>query len=258
MIDPARVVIVVQARMSSTRLPGKVLLPLAGAPALLRMMERVARVRGAARRLVATSTAAADDAIVQTCRSAGVPVVRGPLEDVLARFALAVPPDCEAVVRLTADCPLVDAALVDQHIAVYAREQPHADYVTNAALRTQPNGLDVEVVSRAMLMRAAREASAAYDREHVLSWVARHARMVPVRQSVDLSDLRWTLDTAEDYAAIAAIYEALYPGQPDFSSGEVYRLLRARPELVRLEPGARREDILGRIDAHLERAAVNP
>ena len=233
------VAVIVQARMSSRRLPGKVLLPLAGAPALARMMERVARVRGADRRLVATSDRAEDDAIAQAGETFGFEVRRGPLDDVLARVDRAVPRGCDVVVRLTADCPLVDPALVDRHIARFRRGRPCAEYVTNAVVRTQPDGLDVEVVSRALLRRAARAARDPYDREHVLPWVRRRARLLPVTQETDLSALRWTLDTRADYRMIKAVYAELYGRNPRFGATDVYRLLLRRPELIRVAGRAR-------------------
>lgn len=250
------VAIVVQARMSSRRLPGKVLAPLAGEPALVRMVERLARVARPHRLVVATSVERDDDAIADVVEGLGVAVSRGPLDDVLARVVAAVPEGCDTVVRLTADCPLVDPALVDHHLDVFAREQPDADYVSNAIIRTQPTGLDVEVVTRSILERAEREATDAADREHVTPWVRRHGRSVAVRQAVDLSALRWTLDTPDDYVFIAAVYEALYPARPDFDSRDVYHLLTRRPELIHLAPDLRDPEhdpatFVDRIQSHL-------
>jgi spore coat polysaccharide biosynthesis protein SpsF len=257
-VSGKRVAVVVQARTNSSRLPGKVLEPLAGAPAILRMMERVARVKRADSIVVATSDQPSDDALVGVCRANDIPVSRGPLNDVLARIVKAVPADAGVVVRLTGDCPLVDPALVDYHIDVFMREQPWAEYVTNAVVRTQPDGLDIEVVSRELLVRADRYAVAEYDREHVLPWVRRRARLVPVTQETDLSALRWTLDTPADYRAIAAIYEHLYPERPQFSSDDVYNLLVRHPELIHLADDDSRtaEESaawIARIRAHLAR-----
>jgi spore coat polysaccharide biosynthesis protein SpsF len=253
----SRVAVVVQARMSSTRLPGKVLRPLAGAPALARMMERVARVSLAQSIVVATSDRADDDPLAEMCGAHGIPISRGPLDDVLARFVQAVPPEFDTVVRLTGDCPLIDPALVDRHVELFLRDRSRSRYVTNAVERTFPDGLDVEVVARDLLVRAEREADSAFDREHVLTWAREHARLEPVTQPSDLSALRWTLDTSADYDAISAIYEALYPECPEFSSGDVYRLLVRRPELIRIEgrdelDPRERTSWVDRIRAHLE------
>lgn len=237
MIPTARVSIVIQARMSSNRLPGKVLMPLAGRPALLRMVERVRRVRGAKHLVVATSGELSDDPVAALCREAGVACVRGPLDDVLGRVVAAVPVGCEAVVRLTGDCPLVDPALVDRHIERFGALGSGPGYVTNAVTRTFPDGLDVEVMSHELLKEADRMATSASDREHVTAWIQRNAVVTPVTQAVDLSALRWVLDTRSDYEAIAGIYERLVPGQPDFGSDAVYRLLLGHPGLIRLADG---------------------
>lgn len=223
------IAIVVQARMSSRRLPKKVLAPLAGEPSLVRMLARVGRVRRADAIIVATSSEASDDPIERTCRSHGISVHRGSLDDVLARVDDAAPPDHD-VVRLTADCPLIDPALVDLHIERFLAS-PDAGYVTNAIERTYPDGFDVEVVRREWLQRARVEATDNYDREHVLPWVRRHAPRVDVTQAVDLAAVRLTLDDPEDYRIIAAIYDA---GGPDVTTREIYALLVERPELVRL------------------------
>jgi spore coat polysaccharide biosynthesis protein SpsF len=226
----------VQARMTSTRLPGKVLAPLAGEPAIVRMMERVARVRLAARRMVATSDDATDDAVAETCAARGIACARGPLADVLGRFARVTPPDCDAVVRLTGDCPLVDPEVVDRHVAVFLEAWPEAGYVSNAVVRTMPGGLDVEVFSRDLLLRAAREATEPYDREHVTPWIQRNASARPVTQDIDLSGLRWDLDTAADLEFLAWVYAELHPAVPAFTSRDVYRLLSRHPERIRFDP----------------------
>lgn len=254
-----RVAVVVQARTNSRRLPGKVLQPLAGAPAIVRMMERVGRIRRAQCRVVATSDHPADDLLARVVEDHGICVTRGPRDDVLARLLMAAPAEFDTVVRLTGDCPLVDPALVDHHIEVFARHQPWAEYVTNAVVRTQPDGLDVEVVARNILTEADRHATTAFDREHVLPWVRRRARMVPVTQEIDLSSLRWTLDTAGDYAVIAKIFDMLYQRNPAFGSADVYDLLVRWPELIRVEGRAQldRGELAAwaaRIRAHLSGA----
>jgi spore coat polysaccharide biosynthesis protein SpsF len=255
-MNKIRIIAVVQARMTSTRLPGKVLMPLAGSPAILRMMERVSKASLVDKALVATSSDPSDDVIVRTCEEHGIECARGPLNDVLARFVAAVPSDFDAVVRLTGDCPLTDPSLVDRHVLLYCREQPWAEYVSNAVVRTQPKGLDVEVVKREMLLRAAKEAVSPYDREHVLPWVQRRARIVPVTQEVDLSPLRLTVDTRADYAAISAIYETVYARNPEFTTRDVYRVLLERPEFIQVDPGVPantllRRELLSRIEAYL-------
>lgn len=227
-----QVAAIVQARTSSRRMPRKVLAPLAGAPALARMLERLERARRIDRLIVATSTDGSDDAVEALCRAQSVACVRGCLDDVLARFAAALPADCDVVVRLTGDCPLIDAQLVDDHIARYAEHHPAVDYVSNAVVRSYPDGLDTEVINAELVRVAAREARAPGDREHVTPWIQRRARQLPVAQDVDLSALRWTLDTPADYEIIAAVFDRLHPQRPAFDRFDVCRLLVDEPGLI--------------------------
>lgn len=255
-MDPARVAVIVQARMSSRRLPGKVLSPLAGAPAIVRMIARVRRMKTSTRVIVATSRDRSDDPLVAVCAVRGIETVRGSLDDVLGRVAAAVPPDYNVVVRLTADCPLVDPALVDRHVERFAAADAEDVYVSNTVRRTYPDGLDVEVVSRQMLAEAARVATDAYDREHVTPWIQRHARQMAITQAIDLSDVRWVLDTPGDYSAIAGVYERLYPANDRFSSEDVYRLLIDQPDLIRLAEAGSIEEARGRMRKLLDLAVA--
>jgi spore coat polysaccharide biosynthesis protein SpsF len=250
-MKPDDVAIVVQARMSSTRLPGKVVAPLAGEPAIVRMMERAGRVTRAAHHVVATSEESSDDPLAHLCHRRGIACVRGPLDDVLGRVVGAVPGPCSVVVRLTGDCPLVDPALVDRHIAAFAAGPSGTDYVTNVVMRTYPDGLDVEVMSREVLAAADRAASDPFDREHVTPWIQRHARVLHVTQAVDLSALRWVLDTPSDYESIAAVYATLHPVDSRFGSPAVYRLLAGRPDLIRVAGDTPLDEIVTRIRALL-------
>ena len=234
---------ILQARTSSSRLPGKVLLPLAGAPMLLRQIERVRRSRRIDKLVVATSDDASDDALARTLAGAGVAVHRGPLDDVLARFlgALAACGPAEQVVRLTGDCPLADPAVIDATIdAVMAAG---ADYGSNTPPdapfpdgRTFPKGLDVECMTAAALLAAAERAASSEEHEHV-TWALHRRpdlyRQAFLSQAVDEGELRWTVDYPDDYAFVTAVYEALYPANPAFSSDDVRALLRARPDLAK-------------------------
>jgi len=229
---------VLQARLSSTRLPGKVLMPLAGAPMILRQIERVSRAARIGRLVVATSDQASDDALAAVLAEAGVLTHRGPLDDVLARFigALDAFGPADHVVRLTADCPLADPALIDQVIDRVVASG--ADYGSDTPPhRTYPKGLDVEVMTAAALRAAAARAASPEEREHVTWGLHRHPelyRQVFVSQEADEGEARWTVDYPHDYAFVAAVYDALYAADPAFTSDDVRRLVRARPDLANL------------------------
>lgn len=227
---------ILQARMSSSRLPGKVLKPLCGRPMVLRQIERLSRCRRLDRLVVATSTEPSDDPLAAAMTAEGVAVHRGPLDNVLARFvgALEAHP-ADHVVRLTADCPLTDPDGVDDTIALHL--ESGADYTSNTPdTFAFPKGLDVEVVTAPALRRAAAEASTAEEREHV-TWGlynGDHGYRTAWLKSAhaDDGDIRWTVDTPDDYAFAVAIYEALYPGNPAFTSADIRALLAARPDLA--------------------------
>ena len=224
--------------MTSSRLPGKVLLPLAGAPMILRQIERVARARRIDRLVVATSVDASDDELTAVLDRAGVAVHRGPLDDVLARFigALDAFGPAEHVVRLTGDCPLADPTVIDatiEHVTAAG-----ADYGSNTPPhRTFPRGLDIEVMTADALRAAASRAAAREEREHV-TW-ALHRRgdlyaQAFFSQDAHEGEVRWTVDLPDDYAFVSAVYDALYPADPAFTSDDVRRFVRARPDLAML------------------------
>ncbi|MCT2588305.1 glycosyltransferase family protein [Actinophytocola gossypii] len=234
---PVRVHAVIQARMSSTRLPGKVLRPLGARSVLAWVVRAAARVPAFDQVIVATSEAADDDPVAAEAERAGATVVRGPLDDVLGRFELAAERHpCDAVVRLTADCPLHDPALLAQVAGVWLAD-PDLHYVSNTLLRRLPRGFDAELVRRDVLAEQYRVATGTH-REHVTSdihsrpEVYRCAGVVP---GEDDSDLRVTLDTAEDAELLDAVVTALGDGVPRWR--DVVALLRARPDLVALNAG---------------------
>lgn len=225
------VLAIVQARMSSTRLPGKVLKPILGRPMLERQIERLRRARSLTRLLVATSTDASDDPVVALCDELGVESHRGPLDDVLGRFhgALEACGRPATFLRLTADCPLADPALID--LAVDSHGASGADYTYTSADQTYPKGLDVEVVATTALVAAWRETRDPYDREHVTPFIYRRPgrfRLNALRRDPP-ERWRWTVDTPEDFAFVTAVYEALHPADPAFTSADVLAWQRANP-----------------------------
>lgn len=227
---------ILQARCSSTRLPGKVLKPLAGAPMIVRQIERVRRSRRIDRLVVATSADASDDELARVVRGEGVEVHRGQLEDVLARFlgALEAFGPVRHIVRLTGDCPLADPAVIDATIAQVTAAG--VDYGSNTGPhRTFPKGLDVEVMTAGALKAAAARATTPEEHEHVTWGLYRHPelyRLSFLSQDAEEGDVRWTVDFPHDYEFVAAVYEGLYPSNPAFSSDDVRAFVRGRPDLV--------------------------
>ena len=229
---------ILQARMSSSRLPGKVLADVAGAPMILRQIERVRRAKRVSRLIVATSIRSDDDPLVQALVGAGVEVVRGDLDDVLSRFILALDAasDQTVAVRLTADCPLADPTVIDAAIARF--EQTGADYVTSGGdTRTFPKGLDTEVFKTDALRQAHAETADPYDREHVTPFIYRHPErfsLGALTQDRAEGDVRWTVDRPDDLEFVRAVYAALYPAHPDFTSDDVRAFVAGRPDLTTL------------------------
>ena len=229
----------VQARMGSTRLPGKVLAPLAGRPSLLRTVDRLSRAPGLDGVAVLTSVDSRDDDIAALCANEQLTCIRGDEHDVLGRFQLAsVQLAPERIVRVTADCPLIDPGVVGELLALHSSE-PQLAYASvatgalgaKAGLRRFPDGLDAEVFNADVLEQAASEASDPYEREHVTPYVWRRPERFPaalLECERDLGDERWTVDHAADLELVGVIYERL---QEPFGWREVLALLERNPQL---------------------------
>jgi spore coat polysaccharide biosynthesis protein SpsF len=226
-----RTVAIIQARMGSTRLPGKVLADLAGEPMLAHVVSRARRAATLAEVVVATTTAPADRAVSDLCAARGWPCFRGSEDDVLDRFYRAAREHrADVVVRLTGDCPLIDPAIIDQVVRAFHAHRP--DYASNVLTpRTFPRGLDVEVFSFEALARAWGEDCNAAWREHVTPYLYRQPqrfRLHRVAADADYSSLRWTVDTPEDWQLIVRLFGALGPDR--FSWLDVLALLRDHPD----------------------------
>jgi spore coat polysaccharide biosynthesis protein SpsF len=228
------VLAILQARMSSSRLPGKVMRPILGRPMIGLQIERLRRARGLTGLMVATSGEPDDDVIAHYCAELGAGCYRGSLEDVLGRFigALDAAGAPGTFLRLTADCPLADWALIDRCIDEHAAAG--ADITYTSQNWTFPKGLDVEVCQSAALRQADRATTDPYDREHVTPYLYRHPDQFRIHAITRDPPLRyrWTVDTPEDFAFVSAVYEALYPGKPDFTSEDVLAWQAAHPDRV--------------------------
>ena len=234
-----RVVAIIQARMSSTRLPGKVLLDLGGQPVLERMIERVKQAKTVSETVVATTTDSSDDPIVTLCEQLGIPVFRGSLPDVLDRYyQCARQFGADIIVRLTGDCPLIDPVLIDQVIDELLKQG--ADFSCNRLpppyTRSYPIGLDVEACTFAALETAWLAAKDKHDREHVMPYlyeVPGRFKVTQLQNEVDYGAMRWTLDTPEDLALLKEVIRRL-GGRNDFTWEEVLELFLKDPEMAKI------------------------
>ena len=233
MVKDRNISAIIQARIGSSRLPGKVLLPLSGKTVLEHVISRVRASRMVTSILVATSTASADKKIVDLCKRSGVAVFCGSEDDVLDRFyraAETVKP--EHIVRITADCPLMDTKIIDRVIAEHAAKG--ADYTTNTLPPTYPDGEDVEVMKIEALKKAWKEAALPSEREHVTPYIRKHPeyfKLENVAYATDLSAKRWTLDEEDDYRFLKAVFGSLYRRNSLFGMEEVLDLLKKNTEL---------------------------
>ena len=248
-----------QARISSSRLPGKVMLPLCGEPMLARQIERVLRSTRIDKLVVATSDLPEDRCLAGVAEAAGVGCFMGALDDVLDRFYHAARPhQADAVVRLTGDCPLIDWNVIDR--CIDTMEEGGFDYVSNTLQPTWPDGLDVEVMTFAALAIAHREAENAVQREHVTPFINRDParfRLGSVQNDVDLSAFRWTVDEPADYAFVARIYDGLFPTNPAFTTDDVLALLAREPALLEINAGFERNEGLRKAEDALLKGSAN-
>jgi spore coat polysaccharide biosynthesis protein SpsF len=235
-----KLLVVIQARTGSSRLPGKIMMPLAGAPLLQRMVERVRAAKTRFDVVVATTTDASDDAVVDLCRVIDVPWFRGHPTDLLDRHVSAArAAKADAVAKIPSDCPLIDPAAIDRVLAAFDPTQ--VDFVSNLHPGTWPDGNDVEVMPLDALETAFREATKSHQREHTTSFLwdqPERFRCLNVTWETGLDysmSHRFTIDYPEDYALIRAVYDALWTDErPHFSLREILDFLAQRPDVFAL------------------------
>jgi len=248
-----KVVAIAQARMGSSRLPGKVLMTLLDRPVIQWVYERATRIPGVDEVVVATSATVTDDPLARWCEANGIALCRGSADDVLHRYLqCARRHHADAVVRVTADCPLLDPAVSGRVVAAFLDRQP-CDYASNTQPPTFPDGLDTEVVSRHALEASAREAVEHADREHVTQYVRRHPERFRAESVVcerDRSSDRWTLDELADLVFLSAIAERLDRAGAAGSMSEILDILDAEPELRSLNAGIARNASSGGAQLH--------
>jgi spore coat polysaccharide biosynthesis protein SpsF len=238
-----RIVAIIQARMGSTRLPGKVLLDIFGQTMLSRVVNRVRQAASLDEVIVATSDANSDDKIEQACRELHVNVFRGNEADVLDRFYQAsLFCKADVIVRITADCPLIEPTIIDEVVSAFLGS--NVDYASNVLVRTYPRGLDVEVMNFSALATAWQKADKAYQRAHVTPYFYENANffnLLSITGSLDYSCYRWTVDTDEDMQFIRRVYRAL--GRDDFDWLDVIELCKKEPELTELNRQIKQKEL---------------
>jgi len=229
------VVAIIQTRMGSTRLPGKVLIDIFGATMLSRVVNRTREAKLLNQIVVATSDNQIDDAVEREADRLGVSSFRGSENDVLDRYYQAAQSfGAEVVVRITSDCPLIDPTIIDMVVSAFLND--NFDYTSNALVRTYPRGLDVEAFSMSALTRAWQQASKPYERVHVTPYIYENPsifKLLSISDSHNYSNYRWTVDTPEDLEFVRRIYERL-GDKISFTWHDVLALCEKEPALTEL------------------------
>jgi spore coat polysaccharide biosynthesis protein SpsF len=233
-----KTVIVVQARMSSSRLPGKVMLPILGESLLSRMIERLKMIRHEAVIVIATSLETSDDIIKQESINIGVPCYRGSLDNLLDRhYQAAKLYNAGIVLKIPSDCPLIDPRVIDQTLDFYFDHKGGFDYVSNLHPATFPDGNDVEIMTMACIERVHNEAARKLELEHTTPYIWENPEKFRIgnvtwKTGRDYSmSHRFTIDYEADYLFIKRVFEELYPFKPDFSCEEIVALIEQNPEI---------------------------
>ena len=239
-----KIAALIQARLGSTRLPGKVLKDIGGRTMLARVVRRAQRAAGIDEVVVVTTTQPADSAVAEESARLGVSCFRGNELDVLDRYYQAAKQfKADAVVRITSDCPLIDPGVVGSVVSIFHNEA--ADYASNVIERSYPRGLDTEVVSIDALTRAWREAQQPYQREHVTPYFYENPvlfRLASVKGDVDYSRYRWTVDAPEDLEFVRAVYARL-EDRDNFEWTDVLQILNDQQVLAIMNAGVRQKSV---------------
>ena len=242
-----RTIAIIQARMRSMRLPGKVLLPILGRPMLALMIERVERVPSIDRIVVATTTDPSCDPIERLADELEAGCFRGSEDDVLDRVLRAARwAGAELIVEVTGDCPLIDPATIARVIETFKAHD--VDYCSNVLERTYPRGMDVQVFPLSVLEEVARLTEDPVDREHVSLYIYERPERFRLKNvasglPAEAAMLRLTVDTPEDFVLVKTIYERLYPRKPDFDLEDILALISREPGLATLNAGTQQKAV---------------
>jgi spore coat polysaccharide biosynthesis protein SpsF len=243
-----RTIVIVQARMGSTRLPGKILKKIMGKPLLEYQIERLKRVKNIDDVVIATTENIIDNPVVELCKKLHCSIFRGSEDDVLLRYYLAaVRFKADCIVRVNADCPLIDPEVVSDIVDYYLSNYRNIDYVSNILEKGFPIGLHTEVFSMSSLRLANKNSNSLIEREHVTPYIYRNPDLFKIGSVVlddNLSYYRWTVDYPEDFDLVKKIIEGIYPTKVDFDMFDVISYLKSNPELMSINNKITKEQIL--------------
>ena len=242
-------VIILQARMTSTRLPGKVLMDVSGQPMLAQQLRRLSRCRQVDEIVVATTVNTTDAPVVEVARAENVRWFRGSETDVLGRYVGAArEAKADVVIRVTADCPLIDPEESDRVIEDLIAHRDRCDYASNVVQRTFPQGLDTEAMYADTLERLGRLAQTPFAREHVTFFILKeHPELFGIHSVTDTEnneDLRWTVDVPKDLKMVRRLYEELELSERTIGYREILAYVRANPEVASMNAGIRQKQVL--------------
>jgi spore coat polysaccharide biosynthesis protein SpsF len=236
-----KVVVIVQARMSSSRLPGKTMMPLLGKSLLARMIERLQMIRHEVMIIIATSVNAEDDIIEQEAAMLGLPCYRGSSHNLLERhYMAAIKYNADVVVKIPSDCPLIDPRIIDETLDLFFEKRGVYDYVSNLHPASWPDGNDVEIMTMPCLEKTWRLAERPLELEHTTPYIWENPLQFNIgnvswNSGLDYSmSHRFTIDYKEDYDFISRVYEELYPDNPGFSCDDILNLLTEKPKIYEL------------------------
>lgn len=231
-----KIVAIIQARMGSERLPGKVLKKVLNKPLLEYQIERVKRAKYINEIVVATTLSKIDEPIIKLCKKLSVSYYRGSERNVLSRYYKAAKEhNADIIVRITGDCPIIDPCIIDKVIMHFVSNSNKYDFVSNVIVRSYPRGMDTEVFTFGLLNAAFLEATSVFDLEHVTPFFYRNPtrfRLANVSYKQKKGQYRLTVDTIEDFILVKKIVEALYPNNPNFTLEDTLELFKTNPHLI--------------------------
>jgi len=240
----SKIIAIIQVRLDSSRFPKKALSQLIDKPMIIHVIDRAKQSKHIDQLVVATSTRKIDDPIIDVVSKQGISVFRGSADDVLDRYYKAAKKyHADIIVRITGDCPLIDPVIIDKVIQCYIDGK--YDYVSNTIDQTYPDGLDTEVFSYKALEKTWKEAKLLSEREHVTPYIVNHPekfKLINVRNDVDLSHMRWTVDYEKDLEYVKEIYGRLYKKDSIFLMDDILQLLEKNPELNKINIGITRNE----------------